>query len=94
MPLDGHFDVDPEHPGEDRGGHFGGEGEQRGGAVLLGPDPDLVEGLADPIVAEGMLGALPGNSQGTSSGVLILALPRRVAAASLNSSFSVPAFVW
>jgi hypothetical protein len=45
--------VDPEHPGEDRGGDFGGEGERRGGAVLLGPNPDLVEALPDLVVAEG-----------------------------------------
>lgn len=57
LPLDGDFDVDPEHPGEDRGGDFGGEREQRGGAVLFGPDSDLVEALADPVVPEGMSGA-------------------------------------
>ncbi|MFD5121054.1 hypothetical protein [Streptomyces sp. NPDC058385] len=36
LPLDGNLDVDAEHPGEDRGGEFGGEGEQGSPAVLLG----------------------------------------------------------
>ncbi|GAA3482104.1 hypothetical protein GCM10018966_066360 [Streptomyces yanii] len=52
LPLDGDFDVDTEHPGEDRGGDFGRESEQRGGAILLGPDPDSVKALADLTVGE------------------------------------------
>ncbi|MEU6019722.1 hypothetical protein ABZ826_39005 [Streptomyces sp. NPDC047515] len=58
------MDVDAEYPGEDGGGQFGGEGEQRGGAVLPKPDPDLVETLADPVVAEGVSGAAAGKQPG------------------------------
>ncbi|WP_327149014.1 hypothetical protein [Nocardia sp. NBC_01329] len=50
--MDGDLNVDAEYPSEDGGGQFGGEDEQCGGAVLPGPDPDLVETLADPVVAE------------------------------------------
>ncbi|GDY69442.1 hypothetical protein SAV14893_088350 [Streptomyces avermitilis] len=53
LPLDGDFDVDAEQPGEDRGGEFGRESEQRGGAILLGPDTDLVETDAYLTVPEG-----------------------------------------
>lgn len=58
------MDVDTEHPGEDGGGQFGGEGEQCGGAVLPGPDPDLVETLADPVIAEGVSWAATGKQPG------------------------------
>lgn len=58
------MDVDAEYPGEDGGGQFGGEGEQCGGAVLPGPDPDLVETLADPVIAEGVSGAATGKQPG------------------------------
>ncbi|WP_431981332.1 hypothetical protein [Streptomyces qinglanensis] len=44
--------MDPEHPGEDRRGYFGREGEQRSGPVLFGPDSDSVEALADLAVRE------------------------------------------
>lgn len=71
---------------EDGGGKYGGEGG--GGAVLPGPDPDLVETLAVPVIAEGVSGAAAGNSQGTSSGVPISALPRRVAASSRTTPAS------
>lgn len=57
--------MDPEHSGEDRGGDFGGEGEQCGGAVLLGPDPDFVEALADPVVAEGASRLASGEKPGS-----------------------------
>jgi len=36
LPLDGGFDVDAEHVGQDRGGDLGGEHEQRGVAALAG----------------------------------------------------------
>lgn len=52
LPLDGDLDVNAEHPGEDRGGDLGGEGEQGGGPVLLGPNVDLVQPLTDLAVAE------------------------------------------
>jgi hypothetical protein len=64
LPLDGDFDVDSEHPSEDRSGDFGGEAEQRGGAVLLGPDPDFVEALADLVVAEGASRLTSGEKPG------------------------------
>lgn len=47
---------------EDGGGKYGGEGG--GGAVLPGPDPDLVETLAVPVIAEGVSGAAAGKQSG------------------------------
>ena len=61
LPLDGDLDVHAEHPGEDRGGQFGGEGEQRGGSVLPGLQADLLEALAEPVVGEGQSGAAAGE---------------------------------
>ncbi|MCT2548111.1 hypothetical protein [Streptomyces atratus] len=52
LPLEGDLDVDVEHPGQDHGREFGGEGEQGGGVVLLGPDADLVQPQTDLAVAE------------------------------------------
>ncbi|MFJ1549278.1 hypothetical protein [Streptomyces sp. NPDC088246] len=80
--MDGDLDMDAEHPGEDGCGEFGGEGEEGGGAVLSGLNPDLVETLTDPAITEGRPGQPPGKSQGTSSGLSILALPRRVTTSS------------
>ncbi|WP_329223336.1 hypothetical protein OG352_38500 [Streptomyces sp. NBC_01485] len=59
--MDGDLDVDAEYPGEDGGGQFGGEGEECGGAVLPGSDPDLTETLADPVIAEGVSWAAAGK---------------------------------
>jgi hypothetical protein len=44
------LDVDAEHSGEDCGWEFGGEGEQRGRAVLPRLETDLLEALAEPVV--------------------------------------------
>ncbi|XVV00864.1 hypothetical protein ACQPW3_26000 [Actinosynnema sp. CA-248983] len=65
--------MDPEHPGKDHRKHFGGEGEQRGGAILLGPDPDLVEAPADLVFAEGGALLTTGEEPGASSEMSILA---------------------
>jgi hypothetical protein len=40
LPGDGGFDVDAEHAGEQGGGQFGGELEQRSGACLAGLDAE------------------------------------------------------
>ncbi|MFH8401423.1 hypothetical protein ACH4E9_28845 [Streptomyces anulatus] len=56
--------MDPKHPGEDRGGDFCGESEQRCGAVLPWLDPDLVEALSDPVVPEGVPRASSGEQPG------------------------------
>jgi hypothetical protein len=52
LPLDGDGDVEAEQAGEDRGGQFRGEGEQRGGAVLAGAEADAPEVLTEPVVAD------------------------------------------
>lgn len=52
MPLDGDFDVDPEHSGEDRGGTSVARVNSAVERSCLGLDPDLVEALADPAVPE------------------------------------------
>jgi hypothetical protein len=46
------LDVDAEHPGEDRGGEFHGEGEQGSGPVLLGANADFVQPQTDLAVTE------------------------------------------
>lgn len=47
MPGDGDFDVDAEHAGQEGGGKFGGELEQRGGACLAGLDAEGFEALSE-----------------------------------------------
>src|SRR6266699_3363032 len=46
LPSDGDVDVDAEHAGEQGGGEFGGELEQRGGARLAGLDAEVFEALS------------------------------------------------
>src|SRR6266567_299589 len=46
LPGDGDVDVDAEHAGEQGGGEFGGELEQRGGARLAGLDAEVFEALS------------------------------------------------
>jgi hypothetical protein len=48
------LDVDADHSGEVRGGEFGGEGEQRGRAVLPWPEADLLEALARSSAGSGV----------------------------------------
>src|SRR6266516_281504 len=60
LPGDGDFDVDAEQAGEDRGGEFRGEPEQRGGAGWPGVDANLVEPFGAPAGAD----RLPGPSAG------------------------------
>ncbi len=52
LPCDGDFDADSEHTGQHRGREFAGEGEQRGGAVLLRIEADVLQTLAEPFVAD------------------------------------------
>ena len=61
MPGDGDVDVDAEHAGEDRGGEFGGELEQGGGAGWAGLDADLVEPFAEAVGADRLAGPPAGQ---------------------------------
>ena len=80
LPGDGDVDVDAEHAGEDGGGEFGGELEQRGGAGLAGSDAELAEAFAEPVGADRAAG-LPAGEQpcGRCRGRRVAAWPRRVA---------------
>jgi hypothetical protein len=61
LPLDGDLDVDAEHAGQDGGGEFGGELEQRGRAGLAWPDPEEAEPLAESVGADGAAGLSSGE---------------------------------
>ena len=59
--LDGDLDVDVEDAGQDGGGEFGGELEQRGRASLAGVDPDEAESFAESVGADGATGLSTGE---------------------------------
>ena len=61
LPGDRDLDVDAEQAGEDRGGQFGGELEQRGGAGGPGVDADLVEPFGEPVGADRLAGPPAGQ---------------------------------
>src|SRR5260370_40789285 len=61
---DGDGDVDAEHAGEQRGGQFGGELEQRGGACLAGLDAEVFEALPEVGRADRAAGLAAGEQPG------------------------------
>ncbi|MGP3925956.1 hypothetical protein [Streptomyces sp. 8N616] len=62
--MDGDLNVDAEHPREDGSGEFGGEGEQCGGAVLSGLQPDLLQAKGELVIADGLAWAAAGKEPG------------------------------
>src|SRR5271166_2013786 len=69
LPNHGGFDVDAEHSSEDRGGKFGGEGEQCGGPGLAGSDVESVESFAEPFGADVLARPLTGKQPRTLAGL-------------------------
>ncbi len=61
--------MDAEHPGEHRGGQFGGELEQCGGAGLTGEDAELAETFGHAEGADGPAGLAAGEQPGRGPGV-------------------------
>src|SRR3982751_5279240 len=61
LPLDSHADVDPQHPGEDRGRQFRGELEQGGRTGLAGTEPELAEPFTQPVGADRPAGLSAGG---------------------------------
>jgi hypothetical protein len=53
--------VDAEGSGEDRGGNFGGQLEERGAAGLAGTDAEVVEPLGQAGAADGPSGLASGE---------------------------------
>ncbi len=65
LPGDSNVDVPAEGSGEDRGGDLGGELEERGVAVLAGPDAEVAEHVrGDAGVGMGVLADPPARSPG------------------------------